>query len=310
MESLASCAVPEQLRVERLLLDEYGITIHASTNSPAADCPVCGKPSRRIHGCYARTLADLPLGGVPLRVRVRVRRKFFCDELSCSRKVFAERLKNVARVGARRTDRQRVALERIAFALGGEAGARLAHELGLLVSPDALLNRIRGAFSANAGEVRALGVDDFAFKRGSAYGTILVDLERHKVVDLLPERSQESLAAWLKEHPGVEVATRDRSNVYARGISEGAPEATQVADRWHLFHGLALGLEDFLLLKRSALREAAVPESNADEERYSTADATQAAPRAVAAPSRRVYESVEGGPPGSGTSVSSSSGRR
>jgi len=125
---------------------------------------------------------------VPVRLRIRVR-KFFCDEPYCERRIFAERLGDLAGTHARSTDRQREALEWIAFALGGEAGARLARELGLLVSPDTLLNRIRGAFRADAENIRVLGVDDFGFKRGNASGTIMVDLERHKVVDPLQGHS-------------------------------------------------------------------------------------------------------------------------
>ena len=149
----------------------------------------------------------------------------------------------------------------IAFELGGRAGARLAGELGLLAGRDALISRIKNAGLARVDEGKALGIDDFAFKRGHTYGTVLVDLERHKVVDLLPERSQESMVAWLKEHPEVEIATRDRSNIYREGLSKGAPEATQVADRWHLLHNLALVLEEFLLQKGPALRKAAAPEA-------------------------------------------------
>jgi hypothetical protein len=172
--------IPEGLHVDALSFDGDSVTIHASTENPAAQCPCCGRPSRRIHGRYTRTLADLPWCGTPVRLRVRVR-KFFCDEPACGRRIFAERLGDVARAHARGTDRQREALEWIAFALGGEAGARLALELGLLVSPDTLLNRIRGAFCADgAEEVRVVGVDDFGFKRGNASGTIMVDLEGHK----------------------------------------------------------------------------------------------------------------------------------
>ncbi len=130
MRPFASFAVPEGLHVEEIVLDDRGFTIHASTTSSAAICPVCKHSSRRIHGLYTRTLADLPCSRSSMRLRVQVR-KFFCDEPSCERRIFAERLDNVARVRARSTDRQRDALEWIAFALGGEAGARLAHELGL-----------------------------------------------------------------------------------------------------------------------------------------------------------------------------------
>ena len=219
---------PGQLRFEGFSHDEQCLNIHASTRGEEANCPECGFTSRRVHSTYWRKLADLPWSGVPVRLRVRVR-KFFCDERSCERRIFAERLKEVARPFARGTDRRAETLEWIAFALGGEAGARLARELGLLVSPDTLLGRIRGAFSPSVGAVRVLGVDDFAFRKGNAYGTILVDLERRRVVDILPECSQDSLASWLRRHPGVEVATRDRSRIYREGIAKGAPEAAQVA---------------------------------------------------------------------------------
>lgn len=109
--------------------------------------------------------------------------------------------------------------------------------------------------------MKVLGVDDFAFRRGARYGTILVDLERRKVVDLLPERSQESLVGWLRRHPGVETATRDRSNIYREALAKGAPDATRVAERWRLLHNLAQALEEFLLQKGPALRRAAAPEA-------------------------------------------------
>lgn len=255
-----SFTIPEQLHVHALSFDGDSVTVHASTENSTAKCPCCGQTSRRVHGCYTRTLADLPWCGTPVRLRVRVR-KFFCDEPSCERRIFAERLKEVARPFARGTERQKEALEWIAFALGGEAGARLAHELGLLVSPDTLLNRIRRTFSAETEEVRVLGVDDFAFKKASEYGTILVDLERHKIVDLLPDRTSQTLADWLRQNPNLETVSRDRSATYAEGIANGAPQATQVADRWHLMRNLAETLDEFLIGKRPLLKAAARPET-------------------------------------------------
>ena len=261
----ANFTIPEQLRVDALSFDGDLLTIHTSTERPAAECPLCGQPSRRVHGRYTRTLADLPWCGTPVRLRVRVR-KFFCDEATCERRIFAERLEEVTHSFARGTDRLRGALEWIAFALGGEAGARLARELGLLVSPDTLLNRIRGAFLADPEEVRALGVDDFGFRKGNASGTILVDLERHRVVDLFEGHSAGSIARWLGQHPGVEVVSRDRSNVCREGVNAGAPGAVQVADRWHLLRSLVLGLEEFLLRKRTALGKAAASGTGSEEE--------------------------------------------
>jgi transposase len=251
-----SFTIPNQLHVDALSFDGDLLTIHASTEGPEVHCPLCERPSRRVHGYYTRTLADLPWSGTPVRLRVRVR-KFFCDEPTCERRIFAERLDEVAQVHARGTERRREALEWIAFALGGEAGARLARELGLLVSPDTLLNRIRGAFLADGVEdVRVLGVDDFGFRKGNVPGTILVDLQCHRIVDLFEGHSAESIAQWLRRHPGVEVVSRDRSPVCREGINDGAPQARHVADRWHLLHGLTQVLEEFLLQKRPALRDA------------------------------------------------------
>src|SRR5215218_11085334 len=218
----ANFSVPDRLRVDALSFDGESLTVYASGSDPAPRCPLCARPSRRIHGRYTRTLADLPWCGTPVRLRVRVR-KFFCDvPSSCERRIFAERLDEVTRLHARTTDRQREALEWIAFALGGEAGARLARQLGLLVSPDTLLKRIRKAFCSEAENVRVLGVDDFSL--GASHpGTILVDLECHRIVDLLGEHSVESLAKWLSQHPKVEVASRDRSHICREGLSAGAP---------------------------------------------------------------------------------------
>lgn len=268
--------IPNQLHVDALCFDGDLLTIHASTEGPAAECPLCQQPSRRVHGYYTRTLADLPWCATPVRFRVRVR-KFFCDEPACERRIFAERLDEVARVHARSTDRQREALEWIAFALGGEAGARLARELGLLVSPDTLLNRIREASRAEAEEVRVLGVDDFAFRKGNVPGTILVDLERRRIVDLFEGHSKESIAHWLRQHPGVEVASRDRSNVCREGINDGAPRARHVADRWHLLRNLTQVLEEYLLQKRPALRDAvSKPETEEIREAVDVPDPTRA----------------------------------
>jgi len=262
---VSSFTIPKPLHVDELSFNGQLVTIHASAGNPAAKCPSCGHFSRRIHSVYQRTLADLPWCGVPVCLRLRLR-NFFCDKPSCSQKIFAERLEEVARAYARCTDRQREALEWIALALGGEAGARLACELGLRVSPDTLLNRVRGISFADTEGVRVLGVDDFGFRKGNASGTILVDLERHEIVDLLQGHSTELIEQWLRQRPGVEVASRDRSHVCREGISKGAPEAMQVADRWHLLHNLFQVLEEFLLGKRTLLQKAAAPEEKATPE--------------------------------------------
>ncbi len=251
--------LPKGLEPENLSIGAGCASISVGSGDATSRCPVCGCGSSRVHGRYLRTVSDLPWHGVSVTLKVHARR-FFCDEASCERKIFCERLPVIS-ARARKTGRLEDALLAIAFELGGRAGARLAAELGLLAGRDALLRRIKNTGIAGVDEVKALGVDDFAFRKAHTYGTILVDLERRKVVDLLPERSQESLVTWLKERPEVEIATRDRSNIYRGGLAKGAPDAVQVTDRWHLLHNLALVLENLLLQKQPVLRRAASPEA-------------------------------------------------
>jgi transposase len=165
----------------------------------------------------------------------------------------------VVRPYARHTNRLNDALRRVALEAGGEGGARIAHWMAAPVSADTLLRRIRNAHPTTPVFPRVLGVDDFAFRRGKKYGTILVDHERRKTIDLLPDREAETLAQWLKEHPGIEIVTRDRSLAYADAINRGAPDAVQIADRWHLVKNLSEALEKLLTREHRSLRDAANP---------------------------------------------------
>lgn len=231
------------------------IEIRVRSTADSALCPICGRPSSRVHSRYTRMLADLPWHGTPVRLELSVRR-FFCDGLACSRKIFTERLPGVAAAHDRKTKRLTEALCAIGFALGGEAGSRLARRLGMPTSGDTLLRAIRRTPDLSSSKARILGVDDWAWRRGRSYGTILCDLELHRPIDLLPERSAQTLASWLKGHPGVEIITRDRAGCYAQGASAGAPHATQVADRWHLYHNLRDALKRFADRHHREIREA------------------------------------------------------
>jgi transposase len=205
--------------------------------SPTAQCPQCRQASQRIHRHYQRCLQDLPLQGITVSIRWRTRR-FFCDNAGCLQRVFTERLPEVASKYSRKTQRLVATLRALALECGGEAGSRLAGRLGMPASPTTLLREIRRCSCAPAPHVRVLGVDDWAIRRGQRYGTILVNLETHQTIDLLPDRSTESFGDWLMKHPEVEIISRDRGEYYIRGANIGAPKAIQVTDRWHLLHNI------------------------------------------------------------------------
>ncbi|HEY5869520.1 MAG TPA: ISL3 family transposase [Candidatus Tectomicrobia bacterium] len=232
------------------------LTLHVTSTQACVPCPLCHVRTSRIHSRYTRTLADLPWGAYGVRVQLQVR-KFFCDHPACPRQIFTERLPTVAAPWARRTLRLAQRFLAYGLTLGGEAGARLAARLGLRISPDTLLRLVQAAPTPATSAPQSLGVDEWAWRRGHRYGTILVNLEDHQVLDLLPERSAESVATWLAQHPTITVVCRDRSALYADGIRRGAPQAVQVVDRFHLVKNLREAVEAFLHSQRPALQDAA-----------------------------------------------------
>lgn len=191
-------------------------------------------------------------------------RKFRCDTSTCPRKVFAERLGSFVEVWARQTTRLRQAIEAIGLATCGEGGARLADRLGMATSPTALLRRIMALPLPSVETVTHLGIDDFAFRRGRTYGTVLVDLRRHKVIDLLPDRKAETAKDWMQARPEIELVSRDRGGDYASAARQGAPQAVQTADRFHLCKNLAEAAEKAWARCRAEQRKNQKAEETSD----------------------------------------------
>ena len=193
-----------------------------------------------------------------MKLILRVR-KFFCKVPSCERRVFTERLPGVVAPRARTTERLSMLLQAVAFALGGEAGARLAKRIGLVVSPATLISLIRRTPLPTPTPARVLGVDDWAKRKGKNYGTALVDLEEHRLIELLPDREAETLSRWLQANPGAEVISRDRSERYAVGGRQGAPDAVHVADRWHLLSNWREATERVFDRYRGRIKQVTLP---------------------------------------------------
>jgi transposase len=240
------------LKLLRLEISERGWDVEASGDR-SAKCPTCATKSRSRHSRYRRKLQDLPVQGSSVTLHLQVGR-WRCGNDRCPRKIFTERVPWLALPWARRTERLRGVVRLIGHGLGGRPGERLLSRLAMPVSDDTILRAVKRVdVDTGAVRLRVVGVDDWAWKKGQTCGTILVDLERKGVVDLLPGRSAESLAAWLAQHPEIEFLSRDRQGLYAEGARHGAPQAQQVADRFHLALNLSAAVEQELARHRSFL---------------------------------------------------------
>lgn len=242
------------------------VTIHAASST--ASCPYCGTTCQRVHSHYTRTLRDLPASGRPVHLLAKVRR-FFCPESTCRRKIFAERFPSLALPRVKFTRRLQEALREMGFEAGGEAGARLGQKLSYPGSPDTILRLIKETQLPTASSPRVVGIDDWSWKRGLRYGTLICDLETNRPLDVLPDRSVQTVSAWFEKRPSVEIVSRDRSSEYAAAITKGAPQALQVADRWHIGKNLADSVQTVLARCRAEIRQGlhgqALPEQEPEE---------------------------------------------
>lgn len=242
------------VRVEELSRSGASVALHARVTVACARCPECGTASGRVHSRYARQLADLAVAGQEVVLRLEVRR-FFCGNGQCERRIFAEQVDGLTVRYGRRTVHLRDVLCRLALALGGRPGSRVCGGIASTVGRMTLLRLIRALPEPETVPLQVIGVDEWAYRKGRNYGTIIVDMATHRPVELLPEATSDALATWLAQHPGSEVICRDRASYFADGARRGAPDAIQVADRWHLLANLSSAVERVISRNRACLKE-------------------------------------------------------
>ena len=254
------------LEMEGIEQRQTALVVTAASTTESCRCPSCGTASSSVHSTYQRRLKDLPVSEWCVMLRLRLKR-FRCRNPNCAKQTFVEPMRDLFLPRAQRSRRLTTTLWHVGQIAGGQNGAQLTARLHMPASRCTLLRILRRQPLPDPVPPQVIGVDDWAKRKGQDYGTLVVDLERHAVLDLLPDREATTLAAWLKTHPSVQVVARDRSLQYAQGITVGAPAAIQVADRWHL------------LKNRSELLERALRELLPQAKKLLRASTSVSAPR-------------------------------
>jgi transposase len=246
---------PSCLRLTDLSTTDTGIALELTATRVVVACPACAAESSRVHSLYQRTVSDLPWAGVPVILQLHVRR-FVCRNPACPHATFSEPLPEVVAPSARRSVRLATEQRQLGLQVGGAVAARIAQRQGMPLSPATVLRLVRRTQVTAHATPSLLGVDEWAYRRRLDFKTILVDLRTRKPIELLPDASAASFASWLQEHPGVEIIARDRAGTFAEGARQGAPDAIQVADRFHLMQNLRTAIEE-ILKQMVAVRQVA-----------------------------------------------------
>ena len=246
-----SSLVPSGLVFDGVSDSTDSLILSVRSEAAEAECPLCATVSRRIHSRYVRHVADLPSAGRKVHLRLLTRR-FSCEVPHCRRRIFAERFgEDVVPFRRRRMARLEYIVHHLGLALGGRPAAIFAKRLMLPVSNDTLLRVVRRRTAMPTDPLLVVGIDDWAFRKNHRYGTIVCDLERRRIVALLPDRDTATVQAWLSKHPGIKIVSRDRGGGYGEAVARALPNAVQVADRWHLMENASAA---FLEAVRRSMR--------------------------------------------------------
>ena len=256
--------LPDELEITSISVTEQELHVHVTSNLLSSRCPLCSTPSSAIHSYYRCQLLELPCAGKKVRLLLSVR-KFFCRVASCPRKIFTERLPELIEPSSRLTRRLRTIVQAICAAFNAKGGARLGEKLGIHLSRRTFLHSLLLLPTPPVGKVKAVGIDDFAWKRGKGYGTVIIDLQTHDMLDLLADREAESVKQWLLAHSEIEIVSRDRAGAYADAAAQGTPQAQQIADRWHLCKNLGNAVQDYLVRQHIHIPPSPPPKTTAQE---------------------------------------------
>ena len=229
--------IGRKISITKVLLSENMLLVNAQSHNIKSHCPVCGHISHKVHSIYTRRLQDMPCAGIPVNLNIELR-KFFCNNSQCDRLIFAEPISGIKHY-SRRTGRVEDMLVKMGAEVSSSKCSYLSSIVGVPVSTSTALRMISKATLPDISEVSIIGIDDWAYRKGAIYGSIIVDMEKGKVIDVLCDRECDSMMKWLKKHQKVTLVSRDRATNYSSAIALSGRNIDEVADRFHLIKNMS-----------------------------------------------------------------------
>jgi len=239
---------PECLRITETIETDTQITIKLKSLKHQQECQICGQEMSGYHGTYVRTVQDLPILGKNVILKITAY-EYNCLNEDCAQKTFADDYNEFLSKFSRMTNRCEDFIKILALSTSCEGAAMICSKIGLKVSGDTIILMLKKTVSGDNTVTKCsdtIGIDDFAYRKGQTYCTVVCDWQTRKPVKILAGRDGESLKKWLQENKHIKKVTRDRAGAYAKAISEALPEAMQIADRFHLYQNLLSAVKEAL----------------------------------------------------------------